>query len=487
MSRIAADIEMPDDGSPPTIAYARGAFPSRPIFAVVVPPGGSEEQARLFALCGAGKPAAPGGVFHEGPRSAGDAILGFAIEPVDPEAVARLFERGTHPGDLRLLNAPRDRFGRDQTAALTFLDLSQGLAHGDKVSTPWEMRLGLAVACAGLRHRQWSAAADVLDPAGLMRDGAIPAPAGNPMTREGFHRYMVDSAERSSRRMDVAHHPIRDFRLLQDADLLDEIVQDAAAILYGCPDLAPDGPAADLLKHQIGEFVETIRTSGNVSAAADLLQTRIAAILAPRQAPSSALQRLMAGHGPGAVCWRNLFAPNGLLATAMRRAKAPEASRRSADAVSKLPHWAMRAILDPSTILKARPLTLEHLRNTLDDRDRPYLALPAARLAAAPGLHAGLSSLSQEDAEGLLANTALLLAALDEIENRHALLHDARDALAIGWHAIAKVIAEADPSRSDALAAEAPDFVTEKAMALPFLSAHPVFHQRLSATAGPRL
>lgn len=487
MSMIAADLEMPDDGSPPTIAYHRNAFPSRPIFAVVIPPGGSEEEARLFALCADGKPATPGTAFHEGPRSAGGTILGFAVAPTDPESVARLFERGNHPGDLRLLDAPRDRFGRDQTVALTFLDLSQGLAHGDKISTPWEMRLGLAVACAGLRHRRWLAAADVLDPAGLMRDGAIPIPGGNPMTLEGFHRYMLDGAQRSSRRMDVAHHPIRDFRLLHDADLLDEIMQDARAILYGCPDLAPDGPVSDLLKHQIGAFVETIRTKGDLKAASTLLQSHIAATLAPGRVFCPALQRLIDGHGPGSVCWRNLFAPNGLLITALKRAKTPETPRQLANAVSKLPYWARRAVLDPSSILRGRPQTLDQLRNGLGDRHHPYLALPAARLAASPGLHTGLSSLPNGHAEALLANTALLLAALDEIENRHALLHDARDAVAIGWHAIAKTIAEADPSRSATLAAEAPDFITERAMELPFLSAHPTFHRSLHASSGPRL
>jgi hypothetical protein len=486
MIKVVADIEMPDDGTPPSITYPRDAFPSRPVFAVVIPPAGSEEEARLFALCSKGRTSSPGPVFHEGPRSAGATVRGYAIDTVDPEAVARLFERGNHPGDLRLLDAPRDRFGRDQTAVLTFLDLSQGLAHGDKISAPWEMRLGLAVACAGLGHRRWSAAADVLDPAGLMRDGAIAIPGGNPITHEGFHRYMVDAVGRSSRRMDVSHHPMRDFRLLQADEILEEIVRDGRAILYGCPDLPPEGPATDLLKRRLGEFVETIRTGGNPDAAYALLQIRIAATMAPGQI-SPALRRLMEGHGPGAVCWRNLFSPNGLIATALKRTRSPETTRRHADAASKLPHWARRAVLDPSTILTGCPRTLDQMREALGDRHRPYLSLPASRLAAAPGLHASLSALPKGHAEALLGNTALLLSALDEIENRHTSLPEARDAVAIGWHAVARTVAKNDPSRSEALAAESPGFTTERATALPFLSAHPAFHPSLDAGAGPRL
>lgn len=486
MAKIVADIEMPDDGAPPAIRYPRNTFAVRPIFVVIVPPAGSEESARLFALCTERASPSSGAIFHKGPRPPASDVHAFLIETVDPEAVARLFERGNHPGDLRLVDAPRDHLGRDQTAVLAFLDLSQGLAHGDSICTPWDTRLGLAVACAELGGRQWAAAADVLDPARLMRDGVIATPGGNPMTSENFHRFMLDATEKTNRRMDVSHHPMRDFRLLQVDELLEEITRDARAIMYGCPDLPPDGPAIDLLKNGIDGLAETLRTRGDHDAAYSRLRTQMAAVMADRPTPP-AIRRLLDGQGPGAVCWRNLFAPNGLITTAWRRVRSPESTGRLAEATSRLPHWAKRAVLDPSTILTGSPKTLDQARATLGDRHRPYLSLPASRLAAAPGLQASLSGLPGGHAESLLNNTSLLLTALDEIENLHALLPYARDAVAVGWHAIARTIAESNPERSAELSAAAPDFVTARALALPFLSAEPAFHRSLGVDRALRL
>lgn len=485
MASVPADIEMPDDDAPPSIAFARDAFPVRPVFAVVVPPRGSEENARLLALCTLSGGGAAGAVFHSGPRPAPSDVRAFWVDTVSPDSVARLFERGGHPGDLRLSGAPPDRYGRQPVAVLTFLDLSQGLAGGDRLSTPWEMRLALARVFAAAKDRAWKAAADVLDPAGLMRSGTVATPDGNPMTREGFGAFMRDGAAKADRRMDVSSHPIRDFRLLATEDLSEEIVREARAVLYGAPDLPPDGPATALLKGRIGDFVEALRSGGDYERAHTRLQTALALAVAPGAA-CPAIRRLVEGRGPGAVCWRNLFAANGMVLTALRRARAPETAR-NAEAVAKLPEWARRAVQDPTSVLTARPRTLDHVPGMLGDRHRPYLALPATRMAVAPGLLNHLAEMPKGHAEALLANTSLLLSAMDEIENLHAWLPEARDSLAVGWHALARVVAEADPDRAASLADRAPAFLTEGAMSRQFLDSSPVFHRAMTAPQGPSL
>ena len=184
---IDVDIEIPDAGEP-AIAYPRGAFPVRPVFVVVVPPGGGEEEARTFAVCvdWSAAPDRRGGVFHEGARPPALPSAAFALRPVDAEAVPRLFERGSHPGDFLVAGEPADDFRRAAKAVLIFLDLSDGLDHGAKVSTPAEMRFALARAFEELGGA-WGRAADLLDPAALVRSGAVPALGGNPLTAEGHH------------------------------------------------------------------------------------------------------------------------------------------------------------------------------------------------------------------------------------------------------------------------------------------------------------
>jgi hypothetical protein len=432
---IAVDLEMPDTGDP-MIAYPRDAFPHRPVFVVVVPPGGGEEDARLFAVCVDWDASSLrlGGAFHEGARPPAAPAQAYALDPLDPDAVPRLFERGGHPGDLLVAGADGDRYGRAAKAVLMFMDLSEGFSHSAKVSTAIEMRLSLAEAFSGIGGA-WHRAADLLDPAALMRSRAVPVLGGNPLTAEGHHRYMLETSAAADAGMDVDRHPIPDFRSLTRAELAHEIRSDGRAAAYGVPDLDPRGPGADLLVRLIGRLADAVQADVDVEAGIEAARRGLDAALAAGEYP---ILRLSSGSGPGAVCWRNLFAPLGLIGTAARRMADPGCDLPMVEAVAALPDWARRAFRDPGAILRRRPRRIEHLDMILSDRHRPWFALPAKRISAGPAVAAALAGLDAVRLDTVLSGTRLLVSAFDAIPNSHPDACEARGALAIGWRILAR-------------------------------------------------
>ena len=442
---IDVDIEIPDAGEP-AIAYPRGAFPVRPVFVVVVPPGGGEEEARTFAVCvdWSAAPDRRGGVFHEGARPPALPSVAFALRPVDAEAVPRLFERGSHPGDFLVAGEPADDFRRAAKAVLIFLDLSDGLDHGAKVSTPAEMRFALARAFEELGGA-WARAADLLDPAALVRSGAVPALGGNPLTAEGHHRFMLDLAARADAGMDVDRHPIVDFRSLTDAELAHEIIHDGRAAAYGAPDLRRDGPGARLLLAAVAGVAAAVEARRGVPGALGAAKRCLEEALADGE---PAVARLASGRGPGSTCWRNLFADEGLLARAARRAAEPDCDADLADAVGRMPLWQRRAFRSPGEVLRNRLARLDLLEARLEDRHRPFLALHLRRISASPGLRDGLAALDDARLDLLLQGTRALISAYDDLPNRHAEVAPAREALALGWRRLAAERVRRDPDWS---------------------------------------
>lgn len=432
---IAVDVEMPEDGDP-AIAYPRGVFPHRPVFVVVVPPGGGEEDARLFAVCvdWENSSLGSGSVFHEGARPPAATARAFPLDPIDPEAVPRLFERGGHPGDFLVAGAGADGFGRPAKAVLMFLDLSEGLSHSTKVSTAIEMRISLAEAFSGLGG-EWCRAADQLDPAGLMRSGAVPILGGNPLTAEGHHRLMLERSASADAGMDVDRHPICDFRSLTRAELARELRADGRAAAYGVPDLDPGGPGARLLVQLLHRLSDAVLEDAGIAHAIDAAGLGLAAALAAGEDP---IRRLASGTGPGSVCWRNLFASDGLIATAGRRVADPSCDRTIVEPVAALPDWARRVFREPGEILRRRPRRIDHLDMILTDRHRPWLALPARRISAGPALASTLAALDAERLSTVLSGTRLLVSAFDEIPNSHPKVAEARGALALGWRLLAR-------------------------------------------------
>lgn len=436
---IAVDLEMPAYGDP-VIAYPRDAFPHRPVFVVVVPPGGGEEDARLFATCVDWDRSSLrlGGAFHEGARPPAAPAQAYALDPLDPEAVPRLFERGGHPGDLLVAGAGGDRYGRAAKAVLMFMDLSEGFSHSAKVSTAIEMRLSLAEAFSGMGGA-WHRAADLLDPAALMRSGSVPVLGGNPLTAEGHHRLMLEASAAADAGMDVDRHPILDFRSLTRAELAHEIRSDGRAAAFGVPDLDPRGPGARLLVQLLGRLSDAVEADTDVAPGIDAARRGLDAALAAGEDP---IRRLASGAGPGAACWRNLFAPSGLIGTACRRMADPSCDLPIVEAVAALPDWAQRAFRDPGAILRSRPRRIDHLEMILTDRHRPWFALPAKRISAGPAVAAALAGLDAGRLETVLSGTRLLVSALDTIPNGHLQAGEARGALAIGWRILARAACE---------------------------------------------
>lgn len=456
---IAVDIEMPDHGAP-TIAYPTGILPHHPVFVAAIPPNGGEEDARLFAVCvdWSRSSLMVGGVFHEGARPPAAPSRAFPLAPIDVDAVPRLFERGGHPGDF-LVSGRRDRAGHPLKAVLMFLDLSQGLSHSMKVSTPVETRVALAVAFDELGEA-WSLAADQLDPAALVRSGAVAPLGGNPLTAEGHHRLMLETAAAADARMHVDRHPIQDFRSLTRDELAHEIRHDGRAAAYGVPDLDPAGAGRRLLQHALGSLSDAVASSSDVPAALDLVRRRLDEALQAREEP---VLRLASGSGPGAACWRNLFAPEGLVAAAGRRLARPDCDDAIVDAASRLPAWARRVFREPAEILRRRPRRVDDLGMILEDRHRPWFALPTRRISAAPAMAAALALLEADRLVTVVAGTKLLIDAFDGIPNAHADAAGARDALALGWRVLTRAacargildpheLATADPGIPDAAA-----------------------------------
>ncbi|MGU3656158.1 hypothetical protein [Methylobacterium fujisawaense] len=478
---IAVDLEMPDTGDP-TIAYPRDAFPHRPVFVVVVPPGGGEEDARLFAVCVDWDSSSLrlGGAFHEGARPPAAPAQAYALDPLDPDAVPRLFERGGHPGDLLVAGADGDRDGRAAKAVLMFLDLSEGFSHSTKVSTAIEMRLSLAEAFSGLGGA-WHRAADLLDPAALMRSGAVPVLGGNPLTAEGHHRLMLETSAAADAGMDVDRHPILDFRSLTRAELAHELRSDGRAAAYGVPDLDPRGPGADLLVRLIGRLADAVQADVDVEAGVEAARRGLDAALAAGEYP---ILRLASGSGPGAVCWRNLFAPSGLIGTACRRMADPSCDLPIVEAVAALPDWAQRAFRDPGAILRRRPRRIDHLEMILTDRHRPWFALPAKRISAAPAVAAALAALDAGRLETVLSETGRLVSALDAIPNSHPRASEARGALALGWRILARAAYERDLLAPDEIVNGDPG-IPDLAVGLPYAGAFAMPTARRPIWRGP--
>ena len=463
---VVVDIELSDD-APPAIAYPRGSFPSDPVFSVVIPPGGCEEDARMFAICLPPSTAKAG--VRKGKRLQ-RAVEWYPIESLDHESVPRLFERGVHPGDFRIIGSAMDRAGRERRAALVFFDFSQGSASQIRSSTDPELRRALAEACEAVGTKAWKGAAEIADPSGLLRKGVVSLPS-QPSS--------VDAPQASM----AVGDPIRDFRLLSTTELLDEIGREARSILYGCPDLPANGPSAAFLKRDIDAFLGAFRRKDQdfETAYATLASQMDGLIKSGKDA--QALNRLGSGYGPGALPWRNLFAPNGLIAVLMDRARHPARKHLATDQVAALPDWAKAAVTNPREILLRRPSSLEEADYALSTLKYPYFPLKANRMAASPGLRRLLDQEDESRLTQLLENSELLVKAFDEIENSYSLKPEARDSLAIGWHVIAYSLLSRFPEVSDSVRARAPKFVTEDARTRPFLT---LSQPTPSATPAPR-
>jgi len=456
------DLDMPAKGQP-IVAWPKGAFPSRPLFAVVIPPGGTQEDARLFAVTTEGRPKLDAAPFHEGPRPEILPTEGYVLETVDPEAVPRLFERGEHPGDLIISGAAPDRYNRPEIAVLVFYDLSEGFTYDHKLSTPAETRLGLAKACEALGSDKWLAAANQFDPMGFLRNGVLEEAGGNPMTQAEFHRYMLERQEASMTAPDVEKHPMTDYRSLTNDELAEELVRDSRAILYGNRDMRTDHSGYRLLAEAIPAFAAALREGRDddlslLKVVRDLASAGDQGVL-----DDPAMRRLAQGTGAGANCWRNLFHTHGLIDTAEERANSPTIHRDMIDGALALPDWARRFFRDPESIVRSRVKNISHVRSHLFDKHRPFLALPLARIAGAPGLKEEVSKLPAERLREVLDGTLLLIQAFNDIPSNSRLGREARNLLSVGWHVLATEVIRRRPDWSDILTERAPRLPPEAA------------------------
>ena len=193
-------------------------------------------------------------------------------------------------------------------------------------------------------------------------------------------------------------------------------------------------------------------------------------VLLKSKKDEAALTRLSSGVGPGAISWRNLFASVGLIAVLMDRVRHPEFRHLATTQAAALSDWAKTAIANPSEVLLRRPASLEEAEYALFTLRYPYFSLKANRMAASPGLRRMLDRQDDDRLGELLQNNETLIRAFDEIENACQLCGEARDSVAIGWHAVAYSLLSRFPDEAQDLNSRAPKFLTEDARSRPFLS-----------------
>ncbi len=469
---VPVDLDIPERGQP-SIAYARGHLAEIPVVTVVIPPGGDEESARLFAVVRPAGHGEAGPVFAERRRPPAVAVTGHVLEPVDPETVPRLFERGEHPGNLAVTGMDRDARGRLPVAALCFLDLSRGLSAGDSLITPMENRLALAEACSYLEGTEWGRAAEQLDPGALMRDGVLPVTGGMPMTEEGFHGYMLEGSARANAVRDRADIPMCDYRLFDAALLAAEIRGDAGAVLSVQRHLlVPGHPAHALLSSMSG-------LADAVAAADTPAQTRILgevdALLASVQDGSDEASREMVGGvWAGAHLWRNLLDEGGTLATARRRLAAPDCDGAVLARMALLGEAEGRAFRDPGTTMRSLARRVDDLPRRMRDRHRPFLLLPSSRLSVSEATGSAIADLDKAGLRRLVGGNAALLEAFRDLPNAHPEAAAMRDALLVGLARLGREAARRGMDGGPAGFAPA----TPAALARPWLfggpSRHPV-------------
>lgn len=466
---VSVDLDVPEQG-PPGIAYPRADLAAIPVVMAVIPPRGDEEDAKLFAVVRPdGIPADAGGggpVFADRRRAPAPAVTGHVLEPIDPQAIPRLFERGGHPGDLQVMGLPKDARGRSPIAALCFLDLSQGLRSSDALSTPMEVRIALAEACSYLGEEVWREAAGLLDPASLMRDGMVPVTGGMPMTEAAFHQHMMEGAALANGLRERDSIPMVDYRLFDDRLLVGEIRGDARAILSVQRHQLHHGHPAHRLLSSVVDLASALDRKDGQEAKALLESIRQQqAMVAEAADQDPVCQDMMRGVWAGAHLWRNLFSAEGTLATAERRLATPGCDAAVLDRMSLLAPEEARAFRDPGTMLLSQARRVDDLPRRLADPHRPFLLLPPARLAVAPATSTAISRLDKDGLCRLIGGNSALLDAFRDLPNRHPEAPQARDALIVG---LARLGLEAQRRGMDAGVAGM-EFSTDVARVRPWL------------------
>lgn len=448
-------------GHGPLVRFPADAFPGIPVIHWVVPPGGTEEDAALFAFHWLRKPV-PGGLFR-GPAEKAAPFDCRRMVPTDVDAAARVYERGEHPGDATVVI----KDGVSGLAVLSITDLSRGFSSGCRLSMPLEVRWGLAEACAASGEPVWLAAAEFLDPGGLMRDGVLPAGGGNPMTEAGFHEYMLEI----NRPPPLSAMP--DWHLRDDASLAHEIAADAEAIVATRPDIGDGHPAKTLLGSAVPAFARAYASGDRLSAQAALAGVKVCLEAALSFGADDPASRLARGEGGAAVCWRNLFAEAGTIGTASARLREPGRDNAVLQQVASLPSRTARAFHNPSDVHVSRVTGARGLAR-LGSPNHSWLALPPSRFVASGELDAACRRLATGKLRELLAGTDNLVAAFDHVPNASPKAAEARDALALGLMVLAREATRR--GLTDFTAASAPGFLDQSIASKPWMRSFPDCH-----------
>jgi len=343
----------------------------------VVPVGGTHFDAALFIVRSArsrsvaprltivgqdsaSSPSMPADGSSRGAPTSNELLRADPAAAIDPDFPWRFWERGTHPGNIRIEGVD-DASGRQATRSLVLLDLSAGIDVNDS-TMPHPLRRALAVAIDASTDAAWRTTAAHLNRLGAFhrsRAGEVRTDDSRATPRPGKTIAVGRDASRTM-------PPLRDFRFAPTADLLRELDYAPGVLMMARPDLRPYNLGTDRLAEMASAF-----RSGNLSTfrrlhaqlAWTLANTRKIQAIAPDRRTASAVIDMIQGRGAGAgaVFLRDLLAPRGIVETLGARLDDPACHARYEAALGPLrgdDDWRLVGLaLDPDSIRCPRTIS----------------------------------------------------------------------------------------------------------------------------------
>lgn len=416
-------VDLPVSGAPVIAAGAAGAsssdFPA--MLVSVIPVGGRPFDATLFAI----RKAEADNVVRLGSKTAPSDILTMA-EPVsapDRNLAWRLFERGSHPGDVRLAGET-DEYGRQAVRVLVLLDFSQGLTASDDLTMPLAFRRALAEAMEVSSQAKWQVTAEALDPGRALRGGRADE------TQEVFTMGAIEAALAEEAGREAAVAPMRDFRFADNAELVADLKRAPQILSIARPDMAGMDRASQRMSamadaFEAGDLAEFKRLHDQASwLIANMARVQGKDGNEDKAAMGEFLQLMQGeGTGAGAAYFRDMVADHGVIDTLEARLKDPAAHVRFEALGGAMKDAKLRQLaLEPTAITVRR--TAEEIGNALLAKDSaarlPVLALddnPLARGKALPDVLMRAAIANPAAVRNLDARTGYLLKALEKAKS----------------------------------------------------------------------
>lgn len=440
-------VELPATGAP-VVAAGDGDKPD--MLVSVVPVGGRHFDAVLFSVR---SHVAADNVVRLGSRSiqASPITLAQPVEAGDPNLAWRLWERGKHPGDVRL-EGQTDDHGRQAVRVLVLLDFSEGLTASDDLTMPLPFRRALAEAMEVSSDSKWQVTAEAIDPGRALRGGRADE------TREVFTMAAIETAleEQAAREEDVAVGPMRDFRFAETAELVADLRRAPQILEIARPDMAGMDRASQRLAamadaFQAGNLEEFKRLHNQASwLIANMARVQGKDGNEDKVAMAEFLSLMQGdGRGAGAAYFRDIVSERGIVDTLEARLMDPKAHARFEAIGLAMKDTKLRQLaIEPASITVRR--TAEEIGSALTSKDSanrlPVLALddsPLSRGKALPDVLRRAAVANPAAVRNLHARTGYLLKALEkakELGSRDESLGRAIDRLERGTDLLAIIV-----------------------------------------------